>query len=294
MANGKDIARPKPSAEQPTRRKSRLRRWTLWVSALLVLLALLVLPQMLSAPMVYSAKAGRVVNEATGKGIPGVTVLAKGNFSAGLYYGSQNACLYGLSVLTDADGYFELPSTWSRAPIGLPFFGKPRTTWDFSVVKPGYVMVGDKARMEFDEAGYLKSFIGFQANPFIASWSGYKVRIAPIKMEVANLSLPEQVAYYGTMAAAGCSNDVTSVRANLAWEHQMFNYWKPQICGASSNDTVNTPTAFALTGVAPDFAKAKRRLIELDPEFQSADPYNRPHQYRIGDLCQAMTAGEEQ
>src|SRR5574338_337799 len=94
----------------------------------------------------YLPKTGKVIDGATGKGIPNIPVIASAvRGGTGLAHGFHHN-LYRVVTHTDADGIYHIPSRWSSAESedSFPFnTGEDiHIYWTITAFKIGYAIVG--------------------------------------------------------------------------------------------------------------------------------------------------------
>ena len=260
------------------------------VLGVLVILLLLAyareIPEIVSA---YSAKTGRVIDKDTGKGIPGVTVLVHGWFNeGGLFQGSQG-CTFAALGYTDADGYYVTPSGWRHLTPGLPIWD-PHNNWTINVVKPDYTLVDSNNRQTPAGRGATVS----------SAWQGLAVAISDIAMKKVDLPLNERVHDYAITIGGGGGCVKVNPDVYERMHREVFADLKSHTCALAADTQLDEPTVFGLTsfstylyGDSRSVERVNEKMTKLDPAFgQALINDHPPHTYRAGDLCQVMTAME--
>jgi hypothetical protein len=243
------------------------------------------IPEIVSA---YSVKTGRVVDKDTGKGIPGVTVLVHGWFNeGGLFQGSQG-CTFAALGYTDTEGYYATPSGWRHLTPGLPIWD-PHNLWTINVVKPDYTLVDSNNRQTPAGRGATVS----------SAWQILAVAVSDITMKKVDLPLKERVEDYGNViGGGGCVKVNSEVYDRM--HQEIFADLKSRTCALGRDAQLDESTVFGLTslstylyGDSRSVERVNERMTKLDPAFSQALINNHPpHTYRASDLCQVMTAME--
>lgn len=258
--------------------------WMLGLSLLIVVSYSAEIPELVTT---YSPKTGRVIDAATGKGIPGVTVVALGWFSQGGFYASSFGCTFESLGLTDADGYYRTPSGLMHMAPGAPWLG-PKNWWTINAVKPGYALV-DKSKYN-DTVG-----VDRHGAVVTSRWKVFSVGVSDIVMHKVDASLDERFDDY---SVAGGSCELINPALYYRLRNEIFSDLRPMVCALSVDAPLDEKTVWGLHGfsthLTPDsrsVERFKQRLIALDPAYsQTLNTSHAPHAYRAGDLCTVMTA----
>ena len=260
-----------------------------WFYLFLIVLAIAVLPQLPTYVMVNAPKTGRVVDSTTGRGLPNVTVVAAATYNAsGLIHGSAYLTLYRIITTTDADGNFEIPSTWTSFGIGIPGTDA-RERWFITAIKLGYVLERDQSALsKFDEYGAPAEIPSSIAESPPATWLGYRVRVDPLRMKPMSLSLKEAAVYYSSLKgvggfAVGNPKDEASLRTLGA------EWFLPQVCELDTDEVMDMTTGGKLVMFSTNPDESAKRLRQLEPSgFGDLQQHTILH---AGNVCSAMKAG---
>ena len=235
----------------------------------------------------YGAKDGRVVDQDTGKGVAGAWVVARAAMSSGGVFQTNHGCVYAAAAQTDKDGNYRLPSAWSHAAPGAPWFS-PQTTWNVVATKPGYITTGDTPNPYTGSNGHGPS----------SSLGLTSTHVAEITLHKANLSTKQKVDYYAQTVRLGCEKaNPTDFQALV---RLVFNDLKTSVCSGSTDETLDASTVRGLAAFASsltsdsrlgdDFA---RRMTERDPDYAAlSKSENVTHAFKASDVCQVMTETE--
>lgn len=238
----------------------------------------------------FRAKSGRVIDKASGKGIPDAFVLATATFEASpLINQSTNKVLFNVVVRADADGAYRVPSQWEHLALSLPGTDA-RITWAVTAFSPGYVVVGDDDGWRF--TGDVAPFAAKSASePPPAHWTWDGMEVDPRVLERTNLTLEEATVYYRKILLAG----VSSVEAQSTLETQLRaasnEYFKQLVCSKPSDTAIAMRIARYLMMFSTDQASAELRLQAIDPGRWSALSYARALPYSAAEVCDALRSG---
>lgn len=142
----------------------------------------------------FMAKTGKVIDGATGKGIPNIPVIASADMGGHNLMGSGfDHKLYRIITRTDADGVYHIPSTWSSAEGGI-IGSEITTTWVIIPFKIGYAIVGDDDALRPDASGVVSPNSTWFSPK--AHFGLPEVHIEPIVMRAVSLSDSEAAWYY--------------------------------------------------------------------------------------------------
>ena len=154
-------------------------------------------------------KRGRIMDAATGRGLPDVSVMI--NWTSGGYgvAGSFGGCDLQRVAITDADGDYTIPNVygavkfqriwWKKLLAPLLGMSSPGIGYHWSLVafKPGYVRVGDEGRIHNAAAADHQPDRSFpfywNAPPYQAEPGG--LQIEPIALRHSQLSQADEIIY---------------------------------------------------------------------------------------------------
>jgi hypothetical protein len=272
------------------RRARALRGWILFGFALLLLL--IFSPQLPDAFFACAPKAGRVV-DTTGHGMPNVFVLASAHFDAGplVHGGSANRSLYNVIVRTDSNGDFAIPAQWSHFTLGLPGTG-PTVSWVVTAFSPGLAVTGDEDGWRFDQNGDAFYPAKSTAEAPSASWHGTHLRLQPIVLRAASLSLAEAVAYYRKVLLVGLPDRNHAGPMEDELRRAAYRFFQPLACTSPPDSSVSMRTARYLTMFTISDHASEERLRDIDPPRWQALSYSDALPYSAAEVCDALQAGE--
>jgi hypothetical protein len=276
------------------RKRKIKRRWVvlLWMIGPILLLLAPASLNILFNSKAYSAKEGRVIDTATGNGMPNVAVIAVANFfGANLVHGSTQATLYRVITHTDADGNYRIPSKWGELVWWFPSIPgtAPDIRWIITVFQPGYAVIGDDRALEYYEhgEGAMDPNSVWLSPP--ATWLGTTTRVEPIKVHSVQISLKQTARYAQRIMGAGESVESRNSPEELALRKLGNQVFLPQVCALDPEATMDPTEAGALTAFGYDFVQSNGRLGELEPSGRQ-DAYPHPI-FHTRNVCEAMKAG---
>jgi hypothetical protein len=258
---------------------------------LLILIAFF--PQIPGCIGALGPKYGRVIDQDTGEGVPGVAVVEEGRFAQnGLWQGSQT-CTYGKIAYTDSGGNYVLSSALSRVSVGIPF-ASPHEWSTLRASKSGYVSAETATPLKIDYMGGLQELPPWDSRISSSSWNGFWLSVPALKLRRVDLSLKERVAYFltsGLTVHLGCPVDQADL---VTLSTAVRNFYQSEIdyvCGATTEETIDTRTLSSLAIFASDYPKFEKRMNQLAHPALGANPFQKPYAYRMSDVCEAMKAG---
>lgn len=248
-------------------------------------------PQIPDVMAACAPKIGRVIDSATGKGMPDVFVLTSASFEAGpLVHGSPNRTVYNIVVRTDADGGYSLPSFWSKAVFGIPGTN-PAMRWSVTAFEPGFVVVGDEDGWRFDEKGEAFFPAKSASETPEAHWSGSRILVHPIAMRSASLSIPEAAAYYRKVLIVGAGQRGIQSVEETELRDAAHGYLRDLVCRTDPTVSVDMRTARYLLAFSSDRQHSEQRLRAIDPAKWASLSYSHALPYSANEICDAMRAG---
>jgi hypothetical protein len=223
--------------------------------------------------LALSPKIGRVINHDSGEGIPGAAVVAmgqRGTTQPRWCCGGMPVCTYAVIAYTDKDGYYQLPSAWTRASVGEP--GDVEHWWKLYVSKKGYVTEGTKLPMPVNSMGWVLdgTFNYWDSRSGFFSWNGLGVKILPLELKQAELALKERVAYFLSTGLTTTWNCITDEPYRSQMQSAVRAFYEDQqayVCHASPDETADAKTVERLYGISGNFHAFENRLKQLDPRF---------------------------
>lgn len=260
------------------------------------LLGLLILPKLPGCVMAHSPKYGRVVDAATGKGIPDAVVLASAFYTddpVGLPIGhspsGSGVVLYHVATHTDANGSYRFPTTSPNPRILVPSV-RPRFRWVVTAYKWGHGVVGDeKAWSTFDEYGRAKWRPPSTTETPCATWLGLVVRVCDLRMTKVDLTLREAAYYYREIAIVrGIFRGRPPEVARISEE--AGTHFMSEVCAMEPDRELFVSLANNLEFFTRDRVRASRYLEQAQPATRAFQHY-REKQYRARTVCAAMKAG---
>jgi hypothetical protein len=240
-------------------------------------------------------KIGRVIDKDSGNGIADVAVVADGHFmQSGLWQNFQT-CTYSVIAYTDKDGNFELPNAFSHMTIGMPYAG-PTQWFELTASKSGYVPGDVALPFKFDVLGSLhESVRSWSSLNQPRSWTDVYTRMPNLELKRAELTLKERVALFpttGLTAFEGCPTDTEFVLQMQSAVRDFYRAEMKSVCNSPPDEQMETSTVGVLGSNAFDHDKFSKRLSQLAiPSVQRFQPGTN-YRYRMGDVCEAMSAGD--
>ncbi|TAH45394.1 MAG: carboxypeptidase regulatory-like domain-containing protein [Dokdonella sp.] len=269
-----------------------MKRLLLALLIIFTLLVLLFLPQLPDRLAVHMAKTGTVVDSKTGRPMPNVIVISAGWASHGpLLVGPGGyAHLYQFVTTTDAQGRYEIPSTWSTFGLALPG-SEPRSGWIATAFKPGYAVVGDEKSWKVfhsDGTTMFKPRSVFDTPG--ASSRGIYLEVEPIKLYRPTMTLKEAAVYYGAIKGAARLGLLPTDTNKIAIRQQGYELLAPWVCALDVNTELDYSTMAFIEGFAENVLDASALLKDLEPEQSRLEPYENP-KFRAGNVCKVVTNG---
>jgi hypothetical protein len=263
-----------------------------WAAVLVAFVFVPFVPQIPGCVMASLPKVGRVVDDATGQGLPDVAVIASAIFNAqSPVHGSAHDFPYRLVVRTDSNGYFRIPSTWSQMRLSLPGLDA-RETWVVTAFKPNYAIAHDLDTIsQFDSFGRTIFRPWSTTHSPSADWRGLYVAVEPLRMQQVDLKLNEAAAYYRDVIGLGRYVEGSSSGVEVALRSEAFNALSSEVCGANESETVSGDVGVAFRAFAFDSTKFITMLRRLEPSG-FADDYSHPV-FHLNSVCQAMRASDK-
>jgi hypothetical protein len=243
----------------------------------------------------FMPKTGRIVDGATGNGIPDIPVIAIGSSGGMNFFGGGNYHqLYRILTRTDANGTYRIPSTWRSAPYwsGLPGT-RPQVNWAITAFKIGYAVVGDDDAWLSDDRG------SFPLQPRSTEFSPkaivglLTVDVNPIAMRHIDLTDAQAANYY---------SDIIYAQGTLTFEYKMkpeeialrrvaFDFFMPRLCGSDPEERVTwSPAAFL-----DDDLKYIHEIKRIESEAEKKSPgHGKDIAKLVKNECAALMAAEGQ
>lgn len=248
-------------------------------------------------------KHGRVVDAASGAGVPNVKVIAVWNSATTGTYADSSGCIDQKIATTNANGDFVIPDVseeieiqhnWQAFWFDLFGHGAPeiRYNWQLTVYLPGYVRAGDKETVENtpDEAN-LVDFAWRQRPPDVVKSYWGDVQIKPIVMQKTELKPPDVWRYYSELLSnAECSKNALTPKSMANNQREMTEIARsvsalvrPLPCAMPSGTRINSNTLKAFTGVVRD-KPFMDRMTALEGTWMWSDKDT-----TAGTLCRALS-----
>jgi hypothetical protein len=202
-------------------------------------------------------KRGRIVDAATGAGIPDAKVIAMWNGSLQNAAGSSGGCALQRIVTTDANGDFVIPDVSKDLDISMrgdSASPTPFTTrrvdfkWTLIVFKPGYVRQGDMD--SFKDPDITRVAFGWESLPPDVKGTWGTVWVKPIAMQKIDMEPQSLFLYFNRL-----SNAVTCSRRNIEQPElevirsEMSRLVRPLSCILPASTSVKAEVAKAYAGV---------------------------------------------
>ena len=236
----------------------------------------------------FLPRTGKVIDGATGKGIPNIPVIASAYFrGTGLMGTGYQEDRYRVITYTDSDGVYHIPGQWRFLSFELPLPLDYHTGWTIVAFKIGYVIVGDDVALRPDGASVATPNSTWFSPK--ATFGFPEAHVAPIVMRMESLSDSEAVSYYVDLMGFPASSDRMNPK-ELALRRIGYDYFAPKIC--------NMDPQQPLTWVAGDFAddkfKYSRMIQRIQEDADKKTPGTGKFVARLaGSECAALRAGEE-
>lgn len=248
--------------------------------------AVLLVPSLLNIMVhvkAYSAKEGRVIDTATGKGMPNVAVIA-----VDTYIGKNNGGEYREIVYTNISGDYRIPDHWGEVVWWMPPIpiALPEIRWTVTAFQPGYAVVGDELAWKFDQYGQANIPARSTSSSPSSTWWWGRTYVNPIKMEPVKLNLKESAVYSLKIYAFGSYFMDRHKPKEEALTRMARELYLPQVCAMDPEATMDGTEANALVSFGEDYLKSGERLHELEPSGRK-DAYLHPV-YHAKNVCEAM------
>jgi len=215
---------------------------------ILGLLALFYLPLIPGCIMVHAPKSGRIVDEATGKGIPNAFVIAAGVMicsGSGFIEAHTSAeSEYRVVVHTDDDGNYWLPNKWLHLTFDhfYPFFGSCNEKWKLTAFKPGYV-VSDDERIWAAVPPNARNGAHFKPrfNHPSSYWLGLFVKVEPLLMHEKKMDVGDASKYYSDLIELTGSPPIKPERTTdeLALRDASAAFFLPKVCALDPEEVID-------------------------------------------------------
>lgn len=262
-----------------------------WVLIPLLLVVGWVLLPLASNAIVYGSKSGQIVEAETGAPISGAFVIASAAFAArNPVEGGTHGVMYRTIVQSDANGRFEIPSSWSTAVMPVPFVHNvvPRIAWTVTVVKPGYILASDENQVDSITSGGRKELRprSTTAPPQTQGWMGTWT-LAPLKLKKRDLTPRQASTYYSEMIGALGFQTPTQrfLPAEVAVRKAIYDELVPLACNADPKSLLD----WDAVGFAYNPIEAVHQLQLVDPTDRDAAERNPVMGYKqAGHICMVM------
>jgi len=216
-------------------------------------------------------KHGRVIDAATGAGIPDAKVIAMWDVSTQSIGGSSGGCVLQRITITGAKGDFLISSVArdldvsERGTKGVlePFTARVADySWRLVVFSPGYVREDDLHSFDYPDPARV-AFAWESTPPSVSSGMG-TVQIKDIRMRRVETNFQDTVLYYASIrqatscpTAAGIEQSaIHGIRAVIS---QLV---EPLPCGLPSETPVNAIVAMKFSALLSDDKFAERMKRE--------------------------------
>jgi hypothetical protein len=268
-----------------------------WI--VLALVGLIYLPSVPSYIMTHSSKVGRVVDTITGKGLSGVAVIAAAEVTSSATFSPETRTAteteYRVIVRTDSDGNYQIPGTWFHLNFShlIPFFGTTTERWMLTAFKPGYVLTDDEASWNSQKQNDQHQYVTHNSilnNP-PSQWKGNNVRVEPIMMNQAQLTIADAARYYGTVARLGSIGTWKGLSGEDILLRKTGNdFFLPRICNLDPQEEIDW--ADYMNAFVLDDRVFLRKLDQLEPNsLKISGEQGKPAIFRADTVCEAMKAG---
>jgi hypothetical protein len=236
----------------------------------------------------FLPRTGKVIDGATGKGIPNIPVIASAYFrGTGLMGTGYQEDRYRVITYTDSDGVYHIPGQWRFLSFELPLPLDYHTGWTIVAFKIGYAIVGDDDALRPDAAGVITPNSTWFSPK--ATFGFPEAHVAPIVMRTVNLSDSEATWYYANLISLFAVKNPMAPE-ELALRRIGYDYFAPRICSMDPQQP--------LTWVAGDFvddgAKYDTTIMKIQEDADKKTPGTGKFVARLaGSECAALRAGEE-
>lgn len=269
------------------------------VAAAVAVFVLLQLPGYLMARV---PKSGRVVDSTTGKGIPDATVIAWATFSAcgGVVESRCSSTTeYRLLTRTDQDGNYWIRNNYLSGimPLIPIVLSDRRESWQITVIKPGYAVVGDHVAWTYlDRLGNARLYPPSTSDePPPASSFVLFARVDPIPMYRVDLDLKQSSLYFAGLLRGGSGRvdqDMWNEPEETALRQHLYAPLQASVCGQPAATELDYGTFSALLILAPDGTAFLAKAKQLDPNLMK-DP-SPERKYKAAIVCDEMKAANHE
>lgn len=205
-------------------------------------------------------KRGRVIDAATGAGIPDATVIAMWEVSSQSIGGSSGGCVLQRITMTGAKGDFLIPSVAhdldlsDRGTKGVlePFTARVVDySWRLVVFRPGYVREDDLRSFKYPDPARV-AFAWESAPPSVSSTLA-TVQIKDIRMQRTETTFQDTVLYYASIRhATSCSNTGVEQPAIHSIRAAISQLVKTLPCSLPADTPVAAIVAMEFSGLLDD------------------------------------------
>lgn len=222
----------------------------------------------------YERKEGRVIDAITKQGMADVVVVATAGYSVAGFEGSSTHDMYKVTTRTDASGNYTVPSRWDSVVLWFPpiYGSSPHVSWTLTAFKAGFASSVDDSVVG-----------GFWRSPS-SIWLGPVVRMAPIEMRVANLSIRDAAAYYAAVTSGAAFADIEPIYRKLTNE----------MCEQPPDSPFDGSLIWSLISLRHNAAIFRKKLEQLEPESSRELIYDHRVRFRADHICEALRAAAPQ
>jgi hypothetical protein len=236
-------------------------------------------------------KRGRVVDAATGAGIPDATVIAMWDVSSQSIGGSSSGCVLQRITMTGANGDFLIPNVApdldlsERGTKGVlePFTARVVDySWRLVVFRPGYVREGDLHSFDYPDPARVA--FAWESTPPSVSSALATVQITDIRMQRTEVNFRDTVLYYASIRhATSCPRTGTEQSAIHSIRAAFSQLVEHLPCSLPSDTPVDAIVAMEFSVLLSDDKFTER----MKDEGQEKWPWTNT---TAGALCRATGA----
>jgi hypothetical protein len=241
-------------------------------------------------------KRGRVIDGATGAGIPNATVIATWVASSQSLAGSSGGCVLQRVVTTGEKGDFAIPSVANKLDLSdrgtkgdMPLAARfADYSWRLIVFEPGYVREGDMHSFELNRADLTRAGFAWEGSAPAVRSIGSIVSVNDVRMEKKNLDPLDKLIYLGgTLHAASCSKKELQQPKFPEFSQQLSHFARSIPCSMPANEFMKSYFVRLFTTLVHDQAFLDE-MTKIEGTWKWGDK-----DIAYGTVCQALNSSRE-